>query len=540
MIVSQREVDFSNKNFLIIDDFEDMRRALSGILKSCGVNIKFIDAAGTSNEAIRLLEKRKYDVVLCDYNLGYGKTGQHILEEAKHRQLIGPACAWLMVTAEKTNDIFMGTAECQPDAYLLKPVTGTILRLRLSKIWAKKEAFTEIDAKLKRKDYLGAIRLCDQRLAFDEANAVDLLRLKTDLLLNCGNTDEARRTFEEVVSERDLPWAKVGLAKVLFQDGDMDGAQSLLENVIEGNRPYLESYDWLARVFKAQGKHDEAEQVLERAIQLSPNSIARQKTLGEVSFKLGKLDKAENAFRKSVGLGEYSVLKEHGAYLGLAKTHSAKENPNEALRTLCALNRDFDDEAIRFKSLIAEGMVHHKSGESIKAREVAKKLSERMKHSPQQIESEASLEMAQLLLATGEKEMAVNLLQKEVKNNPENAEFLEQVKQIFTEAKMGAQGAALIESTRKSAIEQMNHGVLLASNGKIEEAIIWMRNAREAMPKNSRVLFNLAYVLIAYLQKNETDAAITAEARESLLEANRLAPGGKRFIQLMEALEANK
>ena len=534
----QDEIDFSNKVFLVIDDFEDMHTLLRHTLKSCGADTKLIDTASTGTEAVRLLEKKKYDVVLCDYNHGTGKTAQNILEEAKHRDLIGPAYAWLMITAEKTNDIFMGTAEAQPDDYLLKPITVGALRLRLAKIWNKKKAFIEIAAAVASYDYIGAIKLCDQRLVFDEANAVDLLKLKAKLMLDSGNTDGARRTFQKVVTERNLPWAKVGLAKALFQEGDLAGAKSLLENVVEGNPYYLEAYDWLTRICQALGKHDEAEKVLEKATALSPNSVARQKTLGDVSLKLGKLDNAEKAFKKSMGLGEHSILKTPDAYTGLAKTCSAKGNSGEAIRVLESLNKNFDDETARFKSLTAKGIVYQQSGDPIKAREVAQELSERMKNLPQRLGSAANMEMAQLFLDTGEKEMAVSLLQEEVKNNPENTEILEQVKQVFVGAQMGEQGLALIESTRKSAIEQMNRGVLLAHEGKIEDAIIWMRTAREAMPTNARVLLNLAYVLITRLKKMGTHVEIVSEAREALIEANRLAPGEKRFTQLMESLKA--
>ena len=540
MATPQAPLEFSNKTFLVIDDFEDMHDLLRRILKGCGADTKNIDTADNGIDAVKMLGNKKYDVVLCDYNLGQGKTGQHILEEARHRQLIGPDCAWLMITAEKTNDIFMGTAEYQPDAYLLKPITSGALQLRLSKIWAKKAALTEIAAAVASHDYAGAIKLCDQQLVFDQANAVDLLRLKARLQFDSGNTDEAKHTFEGVISERNLPWAKVGLAKVLIREGDLEGARSLLEKVVKENSFYIEAYDSLAHVCQVLGKHEEAEKVLERAALMSPNSIARQKMLGEVSLKLGKLDNAEKAFKKSVGLGEHSILRTPDAYIGLAKTCSAKHDPDEALRVLDTLNKKFDDKASHFKSLVTKGRVYHQSGDYNKAREVAREVARQLEQSPQRIESAATLEMAQLFLDTGEKEAAVRLLQDEVKNNPEDAELFEQVKQVFVGAQMGEQGLALIESTRKSAIEQMNHGVLLAHEGKIEDAVIWMRNAREAMPTNARVLFNLAYVLIAHLKKFGSDAAIIAEARAILLEANRLAPGEKRFTQLMEALKASE
>ncbi|MBI3222918.1 MAG: tetratricopeptide repeat protein [Nitrosomonadales bacterium] len=529
---------FDGKTFLIVDDFNGMRSILRDMLRGCGANMKLIDTANSGVEAISLLENKKYDVVLCDYNLGQGKNGQQVLEEARHRQLIGPACAWLMVTAEKTNDVVMGTSEYLPDAFILKPVTEATFRLRLTKIWAKKAAFSEISERIDRDDYPGAIALCDQRLTFDKANEVELLKLKAQLLLKCGKHDEARSVFEQVSAERDLPWAKVGLAKLRVQEGDLGGAKSLLEEAVANNRSYLEAYDSLAQVYQALAMDEQAEQVLEQAARLSPNSVLRQKELGDISLKLGKLERAEKAFKKSMNLGEHSVLKSPDSYLGLAKTCSAQNNPGEALRVLETLNKNFDDEAVRIKSLTAEGMVHHKSGQVAAAREVAQKLSRQLAHASQNVGSATTLEMAQLLFATGEKDAAVNLLKQEVKNNPENTRLLDQVKQVFTGAKMGEQGDELVESSRKAAIEQMNRGVLLVSEGKIEEAITWMREAREAMPSNARVLFNLAHVLITRLQKMGGDQAIAAEAHEALAEANRLAPGEKRFAQLMAALDA--
>ena len=533
----QQTVEFANKSFLVIDDFEDMYTLLRQTLRSCGADTKLIDAASTGAEAVKQLENKKYDVVLCDYNLGPGKTGQNILEEARHRHLIGPACAWLMITAEKTNDIFMGTAESQPDDYLLKPITAGALRLRLERVWNKKKAFIDIAAAISAHDYTDAIKLCNQRLIFDEAHAVDLMKIKAKLMLDSGNTDGARRTFERVITERSLPWAQVGLAKVMFQEGDLNGAKSLLEIGIDENPYYLEGYDWLARVCQALDKHDEAEQVLQKATSLSPNSVARQKMLGDVSLKLGKLDNAEKAFKKSVALGENSILKTPDAYTGLAKTYSAKGNSDEALRVLDTLNKDFSDENTRLKSLAVKGMIHQQCGDSIQAREVANELSERLPELPQRLESAANMEIARLFLNMGENETAISLLQEEIKNNPENTKILEQIKQIFIDAKMGEQGIALIESTSKLAIEQMNRGVLLAHEGKIEDAINWMRDAREAMPNNARVLFNLAYVLIARLKKMGTDAGIISEAHAVIIEANRLSPGEKRFTQLLESLK---
>lgn len=167
------ELNFSGKNVLIVDDYMEMRSILRDMLSSCGAEMKKIHMATNGNEAIAWLKKVPFDIVLCDLILGSGKNGQQVLEEAKYQSLVGPSCLWLMITAEKTMEAVTGTAEYQPDAYLLKPVTEASLRSRLAKIWTKKEAFAEIYKAIKQQDYSKAMFLCDQRLASDKAHAAD-------------------------------------------------------------------------------------------------------------------------------------------------------------------------------------------------------------------------------------------------------------------------------------------------------------------------------------------------------------------------------
>ena len=141
---------FAGKNFLIIDDFQGMRSLLREMLKSFGT--REIDTVTNGKEAIAFLEKNKYDVVLCDYNLGSGKNGQHILEEAKYRELIGLATAWIIITAEKTADLVFGAAEYMPDDYIIKPVNEATMRSRLEKVLAKKEMVEDIEKASSDKD----------------------------------------------------------------------------------------------------------------------------------------------------------------------------------------------------------------------------------------------------------------------------------------------------------------------------------------------------------------------------------------------------
>lgn len=528
----------ANSTFLVIDDFLGMRGMLTSVLRGCGANPKSIDTASNGVEAISSLGKKRYDVVLCDFNLGAGQNGMQVLEEAKFKSLIGPSCCWIMVTAEKTTDTFMGTAEVQPDAYLIKPVTESILTSRIQKIAAKKDSFIGIDRAIATHDFLKAIRLCDERAAVDKANAIELMRVKCQLLTQTGQSDKARAAYEQALAARDFPWAQLGLAKIHLQAREHEAARDLLEQLVDRNRSYLEAYDCLAEAYQALGESDKAENVLERAISLSPNSHARQRAIGDLSVKTGKLDRAEKAFRKTVSLAEHSARKTPDAYLGLAKVLSSKSNPKEALQVIAQMGKKFDSEEARLKAKAAEGMVYHQNGDPIKAREAAKELSAMVERTTATVDSAATLEMAEFLLATGEEGRGLAMLQAEVMNNPEDKANLASVREVFRKSGLVDQGEELVESSRKEAIEMMNAGTLLAKEGDFEQAIEKMRSALEKMPRNVRLLLNSAHIMITRMESGGADPTLIVETRRNLLTANQLAPGESRFSTLMTKLQA--
>ena len=314
---------------MLIDDTKGMRQLLRESLRSLGA--RYVDQANSGGEALAMLAQTRYDVVLCDYHLGRGKNGQQVLEEAKFRELILPTTVWMMVSAEKTVEVVMGTAEFHPDAYLLKPITQEVLLSRLHKVWNKKQIFRPIDAAYQQRDYLKAAHLCDSQIENNRPHALNLLRMKANLLLKCGRQDQAKEVYERVLASKNFSWAVAGIAKIRLQNGEAEIARKMLEEVIKGNRYFMEAYDQLALAHQHLGQFEEAAQILEKAANMSPNSVLRQKSLGQLSLQLGKTATAERAFRKCLQLGEHSVMKSADAYLGLARVCGLKNDADEAL-----------------------------------------------------------------------------------------------------------------------------------------------------------------------------------------------------------------
>jgi tetratricopeptide (TPR) repeat protein len=532
------QVDWAAKNYLVVDDFVGIRQLLRESLRSLGA--KNIDQASSGGEAMGLLGRIRYDVVLCDYNLGEGKNGQQVLEEARVRNLVNPSTVWLMVSAEKSVESVMGAAEHQPDAYLIKPITEGVLLTRLNRVWQKKQVFRMIDQAYAEKDYLRAARLCDERIGHDKIHELDLLRMKARLMEKSGQPARAREVYEQVLEQREYQWARAGLAKIRMANGEFEQARQIFQGVIAENRYYIDAYDQLACAYQNMGKLEEACAILERAAKLSPNSVLRQRNLGNIALKLDNMQMAEKAFRKCMEIGEYSIMKTPDAHLGLARVCGRKNDPKEALRLLAAAQREFAIEHpdLVLRTKITEGLVYHESGDYRRARKAGDELEEMLKLAPERPDTATCLELATLLFAVGVKDAPAELLCYVIRNNHDNPLLLDEVQAIFEKARMGDEGLALIHSSKKEAADLMNQGVLLWKTGKLAEAVEWMRKARKAVPNNQRILFNTAQIMVSHMQQHGTDADMWNEAAEVLHHVDRLLPGQQRFAQLMEQLTA--
>lgn len=520
---------------LVIDDFQSMRSMLMGFLKSMGVTD--MDSAANAKEALALLSAKKYDIVICDYNLGSGQNGQQILEEAKYRNYIGYSTIWVMVTAEKTMDMFMGAAETRPDDYLLKPITEALLEMRLNKLIEKKQSLEPIEKAVRSKDYVRAVALCDEQLKKHTSSTQELQRIKSDLLVTTGDFAAARVFFENILAARSMPWAKTGLGKVHFLSGDFSRAREIFEEVLEENKMYLEAADWLSKTLDALGDLEQAQNVLAKAMTLSPNAVARQKNLADAAYKNGALDLAQSSYEKAIKLGEHSVHKSANTYAGLAKVLTARDDPGEALKVLDRSRGEFrDDPEAALQTAVIEGMAYQKMGEPGKAAAALASAEELMRSQPGNVSAATTMDMANALFKLGQKDKACGLLASVVKNNHENAGIIKMVEAAFENAGMGEEGGELIRKSSQEVVNINNQGVTLANEGKFEEGIRLMRQALQNLPDSDLMITNLCGMMIGLMSRQGKDDALIAEARELLERVRRINPANRKYNTYMNIL----
>lgn len=515
-------------NTLIVDDFQSMRTMLRDFVKSMGMTR--VDTACHGKDAISHLAESRYDIVLCDYNLGPGANGQQVLEEARARNLIGVSTIWVIVTAEKTSDMVMGAAEIKPDDYLLKPINQALLQNRLEKLIVRKQSLGLVETAIRAKDFVAALAQCNLLLRMQSANPHEVLRIKSDLLQTMGDFEAARAVYESVLEQRSVAWAKTGLGQVLFYTGDHAGAVTLFEQVLAENQMYIEAADWLAKTLEAMGNTVRAQQVLQDTIKLSPNSPLRQKKLGETALKNGALDVAQAAFEKTIKISEFSTHKSPAVYARLADLLVDKGEAQEALNVIKRSKADFRyNSPAALQAAAVESRIYQKMGQPDKAQAALASAEQLATQLGDKLGPDLMVELARAQLKLGHKDKAFELLGQVVKNDHENTQLSSEIASIFDAEKLAGEGQALIRASREEVVYINNRGVMLAKEGEFEQGALLLREAIKKLPSSEVMLVNLCGLLIAQMSKSGYSDALAAEARALLDRVHAVNPGNKKF-----------
>jgi tetratricopeptide (TPR) repeat protein len=531
-------VDLTSKTYLVVDDFADMRSMLRSMLVAYGVTN--IEMVGNGKDAIKMLAKKTYDVVLCDYNLGEGKDGQQVLEEGKDKGLIPYSTAFLMITAENTMEMVMGAVEYLPDDYLSKPFNKDMLRSRLEKVIVRKDDLHGIVKQLKQERFEDALALCDDKIAQNPRNLTELLKLKGEVLMRAGRYADAGAIYEGVLAKRDAPWAMLGLGKVHYHSQEYEEAKAVFQKIIDGNKTHMEAYDWLAKTAVALGDQKQALEVLAAATAISPKSIVRQMELGNLALKEKDFGAAAKAFKKAVHVGCNSIYQTPSNYTKLAKI-LVKTSGKEALSFLSKLRSDYgrDNEA-NLHAAIAESMVLKDLGRESEAQKAFAEANNLYEKCSDVVPNDVAMEMANACLVNGDKDRGLVMLQSLVKNNHQDEKLLAQVQDVFCSVGLESEGQEMIETAIREVVNLNNKGTQLAKSGRLDEAISLFEKAVRNMPDNSTININIANVLMMHLKANGKNDNYLYRVRQHLERVQRHDPGNENYRKLNAAYEKLK
>ena len=523
---------FASRSYLVIEDFGEMRNMIKGLLRTLGATN--IDAARDAREALAMIDRARYDVILCDYNLGSGKSGQQLLEELRHRHLIDMSTVFVMITAENTRDMVMAVVEYEPDSYLFKPFTKELLGTRLSKLFERKADLSPVFAMMRRLDYGKALELVEERIARKPKNLAHLIRLKAEICQLAGQHDDARKIYEDLLNEREVPWARLGLGKVQFEQKAFTDAAENFDHLVQNHQTLMSAYDWLAKSQVALGFARDAQTTLRHALRLSPHVMNRQQALGELALQNQDFELAESALSRAAELSKHSIYNNPQLHANLAKSKSVVGKHEEALQVAEGIGKLFDTPEASFYATSAQAQIHKSRGDDAAAQACMQTAEETQRAMGKKAPPDMALELARTAAQLGKLEQAQQIMRNAIRNNHDNDEFLSRATSVLRETGIGEDPTAMVHAIRLEVMEMNNEGVKLISEGQIGKAIELFTEAAESMTGNLAINLNAARALLMKMEKDGAESSTLGMARKYIERSKEIAPSDTRLNKVLK------
>lgn len=525
---------YRDKSILILDDLPEMRSSLRTQVGTLGCDR--VAVSGTVKDALEQFQKQSFNVILCDYYLAGGTDGQQFLEYLRTRNIIGRGVLFVMVTAEKGYVSVVTAAECLPDDYLLKPFTAETLKMRLERLLEKKNRLARLDQMQDKSDWLGVIAACDQIIAAKDRYLVDVLRIKGNAMLSAGRPDAAVEFYEQMLTMRPLPWARLGLARALQKTGDAARCKDVLNELIAESPRLMAAYDLLGQLHMAEGNADAALETLDSARQISPNSLARHRAIATVAEEKGDFSRVEQALGLVVKKTRNSPLRETVDFARLGNALTEMGEAGKAVALLEEARTSFKDDAYNPFLAAVEAVAQQKAGNPEKA---AAALERALHADPAQQDPKVAMAVAKACLNNGRQAEAQNILKNLVQTNPDSAELHGRISAVLRDNGAPELAEQLVGESIREIIHLNNEAVRRAKAGELAVASGMLTEAAHRLPGNLQVVSNAAAALLFDIYNNGLDPVKlrTAQAfQQAVQEKNPTHPKLNEIAELMKRI----
>lgn len=521
-----------NKRILILDDLVEARSAMKKMMTLLGA--KSIDIATTGNEASSMIMNNDYDIILADYNLGKGKDGQQVLEEARFTNRLKASSLFIMVTGENALDMVMGALEYEPDNYITKPFTLAMLRERLIRIMTVKIAMAEVDRAIDYGELDKAINIAREKLAASARMAMPLTRVLGKLLMRQKRYDEALDVYTKLLEKRSVSWARLGQALCIYHQGDARSALALIEQCLLAHPRYVQCHDSIAKILLSMGDKKGAQEHLQKAVEISPRAVLRQMELGRVAFDNQDYPVAEMAFEQAIRLGRYSCHKDSDNYLKFAmtarntleksdnvNTRELRQLTDKAFKLLDELREDYAEDAdVMFDTAIVEGKTYTTLNDTKRALESAS-TAELLLQQIKQPNVERQLQMAEAYIDTQQHTKAHNVLTRLKKSDAANPEFMQRIHSMESTVNQIA--------IRERTASLNSQGIDCYTQKKYEQAVTIFEEAAGDEEASVSVLMNAIQAKISLMENRKIDKRHLKDCQMYFKRIGDIAESDERF-----------
>jgi tetratricopeptide (TPR) repeat protein len=490
-----------------------------------------VDHAVSSGTAIRPLQNKQYDIILCEYDLGEGQDGQQLLEDLRHNKLIPLWTIFIMVTAERTQQKVVSAAELAPTDYLLKPFTADALLDRIARAVERRKLFMPIYHLMEQGSLPEAIEVCADGEKASSKFSADFMRLRAELHVTLGHAAEAETIYAKLQEIKAVAWARLGLAKTLYMQSKYSAAEEMLTNIVTEHPQFLDAYDWLAKAHEAAGKLSEAKEVLQEAVSISPHAVRRLRRLGQVALETGDVDTAESSFQKVVTKAKYSEFRDPEDHVRLVKTLVKKGDTQQAAVVVRDMEKTLNTSAkMPACRAISAGMIHESNGDAERAAEEFAAAVAACRNAVG-LSNEMKLDLAKSCLDNNMQEGAAEVML-DVMNNSTDDAAMAKAMAVFERSGHKDLAEKVAKESRRQVVELISSGADKARQGDFRGAVDLMTAAAQKLPDNPQVVFNAAVASLKCLEHTGWDGRLAGHARWYIDNARRLDPANPRLEPL--------
>jgi len=306
----------SQSRALIVDGHATARSMLAAQLRSLGVGQ--VLHCGSAAEARRHIDKLGVDVLLCEHRLEGGTLGQELIDELRRAKLLSLATVVIMLSAEASRRVVAEVAESALDGFVIKPYTAGQLEDRLIGAFLRKESLKEVFDAIDTERYAAGLALCEARFQARGPFWTHAARIGAELALRLDRLPLASALYAAVLADKAVPWAKLGLARVLDAGGQGGEAVSTIQNLLSDEPTYADAYDVMGKIYADQGDFTGAINAFRQAAEITPFSLVRAQKYGILAYYAGDPEAALAALQHAADLGGESAAFDHQTLLLLA------------------------------------------------------------------------------------------------------------------------------------------------------------------------------------------------------------------------------
>jgi len=261
-------------------------------------------------EAKRALEFNKYDLVVLDDDddddNDSATAGRTMVEDLRRCGHLDIKTIVILTSSLATYSRVTDAAESGVDSFLLRPFSQNSLQERVNTALTRRQALSAIYQSLGAGDWQGALAHCQSRIQKKQSFWLYAARIAGEILLSQGRLEAAHEMYQVVLQANALPWAKLGIGRVLFAQRKHQEASSYLSNLAQSHPEQTDTYDLMAEAHLELGQIDEALNIYHVAAKATPGSVSRLQRLGFAAHFCGDADLAIETLERSIRIGARS------------------------------------------------------------------------------------------------------------------------------------------------------------------------------------------------------------------------------------------